>query len=385
MRRYRVRRSAFQRKLGGLRAYSALPSSHKALGALRRTRRVGLIVLAGMLSLGAALGWLGGALPEAVQAAPLAAEACPSQDVSTLIALANQVRTSAGQAPFETHPILMQVAQAHSQYQAEIGQGTHIGPGGSRPADRVKAAGYGQGASYVYVSENIAWGYQMTPQRAIEIWVPSAPHYHTLTAPQYIHVGAGCARRADGRVYYTLVAAGVAGQGPPPEFLPTATATPPPLPSPTPTLPYEPVIPATPRADGAVIHTVRRGQTLLMIALSYRVPLEDLLRYNGLTEHSLLQVGQQLIIVPPQTPASPTPSAPPPSPTPFARVGTPLAARVTRTPSPRAEASLTQTPTARSTDSTSADASPPGWVLAAAASGLLLAAAGYGLSLRHRG
>ncbi len=341
--------------------------------------------------------WLGGLvwgmawLVRPGVAAPLAVEACPADDVNTLLALANQVRTGAGQAPFDVHPILMAVAQSHSQYQAEIGQGTHIGPGGSRPADRVKAAGYGQGASYVYVSENIAWGYHMTPQRAIEIWLPSAPHYHTLTAPQYIHVGAGCARRADGRVYFTLVAAGIAGQGPPPTFLPTSTPVQPTPAPPTPTLPYEPVLPATPRADGAVIHTVRRGQTLLMIALSYRVPLEDILRYNNLTEDSLLRIGQELIIVPPRGTATaatttPTPPAlatatPTITPSPIMRLGEPLTHQpplVTATAT-RSQAAPSPNPTPTNPNA----ARPPAWILAALSIGLLLAALGYGLSSRH--
>ena len=289
-------------------------------------RRVFIQLIIGLAGLGTLLG--GSPRAQVRAAAQAEVQACVDAAYE-LIGLVNGVRTGAGQPAFEINGTLMAVAQAHSEYQARIGQGTHTGPGGSRPADRVKAAGYGGGRP-VYVSENIAWGYRLTPQGALEMWIPSPPHYRTMTGPLYHEVGAGCARNGD-RVYYTLVAAGVAGQGPAPTARPSAvgpTATPP---RPTPTLPYEPVLPATPRPDGAVIHTVQRGQTLMMIAGSYRVPLEDILRYNHLTENSLLRIGQQIIIVPPR--ATPT--------------STPRPARAAPTPRPTAAARPTSTPAAR--------------------------------------
>ncbi len=314
-------------------------------------------------------------------AAPVAVTACVD-DAYDLIGMVNSVRTAAGLAPFEINGTLMAVAQAHSEYQASIGEGTHIGPGGSRPADRVRAAGYGAGHA-IYVSENFAWGYNLTPQGAMDMWLPSPPHYQTMTGALYHDVGAGCARAGD-RVYYTLVAAGIAGQAPPP---PPSTPGPgsgpsPTPPRPTPTLPYEPVIPATPRPDGAVIHTVQRGQTLMMIAGSYRVPLEDLLRYNDLTETSLLRIGQQLIIVPPQVTATPTstPTRPPAAtgtaaPTLTTRAA--VAPAATRAPTPSSPAATRAPAAARA-----GAAMPARALVVALALGLALALGGGWLARR---
>lgn len=66
---------------------------------------------------------------------------------------------------FYVNKALMASAQAHSDYQAEIGQVTHSGQGGSRPRDRAIAFGYGGGAT-VYVSENIAGGMNMSAAEA---------------------------------------------------------------------------------------------------------------------------------------------------------------------------------------------------------------------------
>jgi N-acetylmuramoyl-L-alanine amidase len=71
---------------------------------------------------------------------------------------------------------------------------------------------------------------------------------------------------------------------------PTATAPPAASATGSTLTPSPEVDPATPR-----VHRVRRGETLVGIARSYGVPLEDLLRENGLRGDRLL-VGQTLRI-----------------------------------------------------------------------------------------
>ncbi len=340
------------------------------------TSRAMPFVMSGLLAL-LALAVPRAAAPATARAAPLTVAECVDAAYE-LIGLVNGVRTAAGQPAFQIDGTLMAVAQAHSEYQASINQGTHTGPGGSRPYDRVKAAGYG-GGRHIYVSENIAWGYNLAPQGAIDVWLPSPPHYRTMTGPLYHDVGAGCARSGN-QVYFTLVAAGIAGQAPAPTARPTGgpTATPPP---PTPTLPYEPVLPATPRPDGAVIHTVQRGQTLMMIAGSYRVPLEDILRYNNLTEDSILRIGQQIIVVPPQVTATVTAqgtaatatATPPASPTAPPRATPTTTARPGPTPTIGRVAAATTPPRGRG----------PRPLDLALAAGLTLALGGYWLARRR--
>lgn len=68
---------------------------------------------------------------------------------------------------------------------------------------------------------------------------------------------------------------------------------------------------ATPQADGSVVHTVQRCETLIGIAVTYNVTLEDLRRLNSL-QSDVLYVGQQLTVsgpvAPTAVPATPTPT-----------------------------------------------------------------------------
>ncbi|HIE57170.1 MAG TPA: CAP domain-containing protein, partial [Anaerolineales bacterium] len=60
-----------------------------------------------------------------------------------VIAAVNAFRTAQGLPALEVDYALMGAAQAHSDYQASIGQVTHTGAGGSRPIDRAYAWGFG--------------------------------------------------------------------------------------------------------------------------------------------------------------------------------------------------------------------------------------------------
>ncbi len=124
-----------------------------------------------------------------------------------------------------------------------------------------------------------------------------------------------------------LAAAFKAGGVPSLPPLPQAdpTAAPQPTPSPTTTVsPGPTALPdhtATPRPDGAIVHDVEPGDTLLGIAGRYGVELDELLAVNGLESESILAIGQLVVITmisptPPLIRATPTvKAAPAPSPT----------------------------------------------------------------------
>lgn len=82
-----------------------------------------------------------------------------------------------------------------------------------------------------------------------------------------------------------------------PTMAPTGTSIPP---TPPPTLTATPLPPkATPTP---VIHTIRRGETLLFIADRYKVTVEDIIAANpDISEETVLQIDQRLVI--PVTPA----------------------------------------------------------------------------------
>jgi LysM repeat protein len=250
-------------------------------------------------------------------------------DPYALIDAVNNLRIGNGLPPYEINSTLMSIAQSHSNYQASIGQVTHIGAGGTRPRDRAAAAGYGGGATF-FISENIAGGTDLSVDGAVSMWLGDDPHIQTMLSPNYQEIGAGVAE-ADGFVYYTIDAAYVAGGN----YSPPATVRPG---GPT-ALPYYAVQTTTPNSDGSLVHTVMAGQNLTLIAKAYGLTVVELKKLNNMTNDALY-VGDILIIRLGNTPG-PTNT---PSPT-----GTPTrAATATRKPT------RTSTPTATAVATTTA-------------------------------
>ena len=240
----------------------------------------------------------------------------------------NRRRLAAGLYPYKVNDALMSSAQAHSEYQAAIGNITHTGVGGTRPVDRAIAADYGGGAQ-VFVTENIYGGTNTSPAGPVSWWIADGGwHYEGVLSSRYQDVGAGAASVGD-YTYYTLDVGIIAGEAPPPN----QSQPSPPLGSTqsvsTPTPPKaKPVKKATTLSDGSIIHVVEQGQTLWTIAAIYDVPLKEILKLNKLTENSFVFPGDKVIVQPSFTPAptvldTPTPMQtvvnPTPTSTRFAR------------------------------------------------------------------
>lgn len=271
--------------------------------------------LLGMISLGVLLVFFTFGLPTSK---------AQSGDASTLISSVNSLRVANGLAPYKVNSSLMAAAQAQSDYQASIGSTTHTGAGGSSPSGRAKAAGYG-GGSRVFVSENIAGGYNMTAERAVTLWQGDAPHLNTMLSPNYVDVGAGVA--TDGQSsYFTLVAGYISGQSGSgnsgdPSIQPSTSSQ---------NLPTEvvlyvsPILVAMHADDGSIVHEVEFGQVLIKIAEAYGRPLSEILELNDLTDESIIYPGDKIIIktadVTPTPLLAPTPT---PKPTIIIRAPTP--------------------------------------------------------------
>ena len=214
-----------------------------------------------------------------------------------LIAAVNQLRTSNGLAPYQINAALMASAQAHSDYQASIGSITHTGAGGTRPIDRAVAAGYGGGAT-VSVSENIAGGMTMDYQGAVQMWQGDSLHLNTMLGADYVDVGAGVATSGS-TTYFTLdvgYVAGSSGSG----SSGSAAASGATNLSAAPTVAsFFPVVVATPKPDGSVVHEVQAGQSLWSIAATYGIALPDLLALNGFTNNTFIFPGDKILIKPP--------------------------------------------------------------------------------------
>lgn len=231
-----------------------------------------------------------------------------------VIAGVNQIRAANGLAPLQVNAALMAAAQSHSQYQASIGQTTHIGSGGSDVKTRALAAGYG-GGSDVSVIENIYGGMGATPARAVSWWQGDGPHLNTMVSTRHNEVGAGIATSGE-MVFITLVVGAVNSGAPAPANPgPAVSASPAAVGPAQPTaVAYFPVNIATPQPDGSLIHIVQPGQTLWTIAASYQVPLPDLLQLNGFTESSTIFPGDQVVVKPADPQVEPTDPDPPEDP-----------------------------------------------------------------------
>lgn len=261
-----------------------------------------------------------------------------------LIAAVNALRSSQGLTPLEVNPVLMAVAQSHSEYQASLGYWTHEGPGGTSSRDRAIAAGYGGGAT-VFVTENVA---VLNPNASFDTLIYSiwsdAIHWNVMTNPSYTHAGAGIAVSGDD-VYYTLDVGYISGS--PGGYVPGAATNTPASQVAAAAAPtsdaISPVITATPQEDGSVVHRVEQGHALWSIAIAYNTTIQYIIEMNNLDpENPAIWPGSELLIQPSLQPSitfTPTTTTAPITRTPRPSI-TPRPPTPTRTPTE----ALTPTP-----------------------------------------
>jgi len=222
----------------------------------------------------------------------LAPAAAQSETGYDLLAAVNAFRAGRGMGPFEINDSLMVAAQRHANWCAATGTHSHTGEGGSRPQDRATAAGY-----VGYAVENFASGTSGYVDIAwtIQMWSSDDIHLGTMlsTAP---HAGAGVASNGS-ETWYVLVV-GRPSASPPATRAPAASQANGNAPggNAASAIPAVPVVVAAPNADGTVIHIVQQGQTLWDIAVTYGVPLADLLALNYLAENALLHPGDAILV-----------------------------------------------------------------------------------------
>ena len=253
----------------------------------------------------------------------------------------NGLRTANGMAPLNESPYLTIAAQNHADWIVATGQGGHTGAGGSTPADRAVAVGYGEGAA-VRVTENWARGPGLTPYAVVyDSWAPSSAHINNMLTTWHNEFGAGVALDSQGMTVYVVKFGHVVGSAPLPQQ-PTAVSS---SPAGTPVPLVQPIATAQANPDGSVIHVVQFGQTLWGISEAYEINMVTLLEQNYLSEDSAIYPNQELLIVPANIEVEENPEAEDLTPTPTAEP-TPTATRTpTRTPLPT-QVAATLTPTA---------------------------------------
>lgn len=236
-----------------------------------------------------------------------------------VIQLINQLRAANGVPALSPHPILMQLSQAHADYQAAAETITHFSADGLRPFQRALAAGYwvaGDLSQNGFFSENIAAGPDLTPARVVQAWQGDDPHLNTMISPNYRDIGVGVS--TDGlSIYYTVDCAKASNV--PVPYTPEARVE-----SSAGSGYIVPVKKADARADGSIYHEVKSGQTMWAIAIAYGTTIREIAALNGRLGSEQTYMGESLLVRPAftLTPILPTSTR---TPRPASSTATPVA------------------------------------------------------------
>jgi uncharacterized protein YkwD len=219
-------------------------------------------------------------------------------DPYSLINEVNLLRAANGLPAYSINSILMSVAQAQADYMAATGTVSHTGAGGTTPSQRLLAAGYplaGDLSLGGFRSENITAGSNKSVQQAVLEWQGDAPHLNTMLSPNLREIGAGVSFVGN-TVYYVIDCAAPTGSGQPQSYTPAPGTTP----QVSDKLNVAPlastIIPNTPNSDGKLIHVVRPGETLWLIAISYGMKVADIRQLNNMSEAESIYPGEKLLI-----------------------------------------------------------------------------------------
>lgn len=255
-------------------------------------------------------------------------------DAEKLIGYVNAYRQTKGIGQLTMDPILMSSAQAQADYLAKTydvekgGDGT-VGDRGTLPSDRAFQRGYTPYGRSDIVECWIVLNkvYPLDKVVSNDWWRTQANQKNLLDGWGTAHsdIGVGIAAR-DSLIFY-VVDIGQKLDTPNTVYITNEAGN---------VVVYEPVAISTPNSDGTVIHIVKAGETLQVIALSYGVSVQTILDNNGLKSSNIIYPDQSLVI---QKPAGDT--------TPGAKLSSTPAATQTTAPTftPRPPSTETPVPT----------------------------------------
>jgi len=144
-----------------------------------------------------------------------------SQEV---IHLVNRNRLGAGLLPFKANPLLIALAQSHSDHMRNTACFAHQCPGEYSPAERICLSGFGEfggtqslsdsgiesggggpgpGGGSCFIGEAIAAGYG-SPSSVVSGWIGSPSHCAILMHPQLREIGVGFSAGGSHKTYWTL-------------------------------------------------------------------------------------------------------------------------------------------------------------------------------------
>jgi uncharacterized protein YkwD len=110
------------------------------------------------------------------------------------ICLVNRQRTSRGLPALRESSLLSSASLEHSQDMVKLGYFEHTAADGRTVGDRLRAVGYGGGAT-VSAGENIAYGVgaKATPASIVDLWMHSPGHRADILRRAYTEIGIGIA------------------------------------------------------------------------------------------------------------------------------------------------------------------------------------------------
>jgi uncharacterized protein YkwD len=124
--------------------------------------------------------------------------------IELFLQLVNQVRLKGATcgnkylkpvSPLVLNELLNEVALEHSKYMNGANKLDHIGKNGTRPADRLREAGY----YYSFFGENIAFG-ASNEEGAFQLWMNSPGHCEIIMDPAAKEIGIASSGK-----YWTMI------------------------------------------------------------------------------------------------------------------------------------------------------------------------------------
>lgn len=212
-----------------------------------------------------------------------------SVEAQSIVLAINRIRSERGLAPLAVHPLLNQAAQAHVDDMVARRRYGHRGGDGSTVTQRIQRTGYPlvgrPGENWVAVRD---------VERAIRWWMSDAPHRANILNPRWREIGVGVAPHPGGwgMIFVTDFTEGSGDQL---AELPTDQAAA--------SAEIEPETIDLP--PEGIDYTVVAGDTLIGIGVRFGVDWPLIAAVNGLTEDSLLQIGQVIRVPGANTPAPP--------------------------------------------------------------------------------
>lgn len=225
--------------------------------------------------------------------------------VLEMVRLINQARAQRGLPLYLLNPVLTQAAQAHVDDLLANRRLGHVGSDGSRVAGRLKRVGY----AAEQVSEN--WVYSRDLARGFRWWMADPPHRANILHRNFTEIGVGMAPHPNGWGQVWVVDFAVGANGPAADSLligePPTEAT---------------IAAAEPAPIDGNIYVIQAGDTLDALGRRLGIPWQRIAEYNGITDPTLLQVGQ-VVEIPGRAAETPVvtteaapvaePTAPPPT------------------------------------------------------------------------